>query len=336
VQWIGQWICGAALAMTACEAGVAAECEQGSDCPSGACTANGRCVDESSSAAMGSDDSSDESSGTSSVSGGSSTSTTTTTSSTTDATTGTDTGPTTDGSGDTGMMGQCNFDGVITRDEVPFEVGAAANFVIAKGVEVDTAGTVQPGGERAWDYSGTFAGDMTQMLGLMPLEGNWFADDFPDATYVASIPGVDDLWGVYSVTESALLLVGVVSPEDGNFRTLVEHDPPVTVLSFPLEVEASWTTDASVSGLFNGIISNYSETYDTQVDARGQLSTPFGDLPVLRVRIELTRQVGLQTTTVRSFLFVTECFGSVASIVAQDNEPSIEFTNAKEIRRLGT
>jgi hypothetical protein len=37
---------------------------------------------------------------------------------------------------------------------------------------------------------------------------------------------------------------------------------------------------------------------------------------------------------VRSFLFVAECFGTVATITSQDNETNEQFDQASEVRRL--
>ena len=37
----------------------------------------------------------------------------------------------------------------------------------------------------------------------------------------------------------------------------------------------------------------------------------------------------------RQFLFVAECFGTIATLVSEDNETMTEFDRAAEIRRLG-
>ena len=110
--------------------------------------------------------------------------------------------------------------------------------------------------------------------------------------------------------------------------------PPITVLSFPLAEGKSWQTSSTVTGFAQGVIANYTEKYEYAIDAHGELVAPFGTFPVLRVRSTLTRTVGLVTSTLRSFLFPSECFGVVASIVSKTNEPSTEFTQAGEVRRL--
>ena len=55
---------------------------------------------------------------------------------------------------------------------------------------------------------------------------------------------------------------------------------------------------------------------------------------MLRVSVTLTRTLGLVTTVTRSFIFVTECFGTVANMVSQSNEAGSEWTDAAEVRRL--
>jgi hypothetical protein len=82
------------------------------------------------------------------------------------------------------------------------------------------------------------------------------------------------------------------------------------------------------------VVSVYSERYQGSADASGTLITPFGSFRALRTRIDLTRTVGLLVTTTRQFNFVSECAGIVASIVSEENEESVEFSNATEIRRV--
>jgi hypothetical protein len=106
------------------------------------------------------------------------------------------------------------------------------------------------------------------------------------------------------------------------------------VLGFPLKQAASWTSDADVSGTAAGYPSAYHETYDNQVDAAGTLKTPLGTFDVLRVRVLLTRTVGLVQTTTRTFAFVSECYGTVATITSDSNESAVELTHASEVRRI--
>jgi hypothetical protein len=106
------------------------------------------------------------------------------------------------------------------------------------------------------------------------------------------------------------------------------------MLRFPLAEGAAWTTEAAVTGVSLGLPATYGERYESAVDARGELVTPYGTFPVLRVRTTLTRTVGLVPTVTRSFAFVSECFGTVATVRSNPGEAALEFTQAAEVRRL--
>lgn len=233
---------------------------------------------------------------------------------------------------------QPNYDGRITRQEVPLREGLYATFEVALDATVDTAGEPLEGGadgERSWDLTGDLNRDERVLVETLDPTGRWFSTDFPEASYVTRLSQEHDLLGVFELTDDALLLLGVVSPEEGFDVTNLEYDPPVVVLDFPLEEGKSWSTDASVSGTAQGVLTIGSEEYTSQVDASGELVTPYGTFPVLRVRTELDRQVNLWfTSEIRTYAFVSECFGSVATIRSKDNEDEVEFTEAAEVRRL--
>ncbi|MBI5479648.1 MAG: hypothetical protein HY906_12365, partial [Deltaproteobacteria bacterium] len=224
-------------------------------------------------------------------------------------------------------------DGVITRAEMPLKAGLHATFRVATDAVVDTAGTPQGSGRR-WDLTAALDGDHALLSETRPLAGTWFAGKFGGATYAARLSDGNDLLGVFEVTADALLLRGVVSPDDGLTRTELTYDPPVTVLAFPLQSDATFSTTSIVSGLASGLWSAYGEKYESQVDAEGELRTPFGDFHVLRVRTVLTRTVAMIPTVSRTFAFVTDCFGTVATVRSRDNETAVEFTQAAEVWRL--
>jgi hypothetical protein len=242
-----------------------------------------------------------------------------------------------DAGGDDGgpVVCQPNLDWVVERGEVSLRSGLYATFEIGLDCTVDTAGESQADGSRRWDLSGQLAGDHAERVDLIDPTGAWWAPDFPGATYAARLRDAEELLGVFQGTDTALLLLGVVSPEEGLYATKLSYDPPVEVLRFPLSEGLAWSTDATVTGLASGVMAYYTESYDSQVDARGQLATPFGAFQVLRVRVELTRTVGVMVTTSRSFAFVAECFGTVALVHSADYEGEVEFTQAAEARRLG-
>lgn len=276
-------------------------CRVGADCASGVCLADGTC----------------------------------------EITAGDDAGATSDGAPardgstrDGGGSCSPNRDNMVARDEVTLGPGLRAPFRIARDATLSTAGTTRGDGTRSWNLGGALTGDHDVQVETLPIAGQWFASSFAGATYASKLSDAQDLLGVFEVTSAALLLRGVVSPQAGNLRTELVYDPPVVVLAFPLRMGGSFRTTSTITGLASGVFSTYQEAYESDVDARGDLTTPYGDFPVLRVRVVLRRTIGLLTTTVRSYLFVAECFGTVAAVTSQDNEASIEFTRATEARRL--
>jgi hypothetical protein len=127
----------------------------------------------------------------------------------------------------------------------------------------------------------------------------------------------------------------VVSPDAGSFRTELAYDPPAKILSLPFSATTTWTTTSTVSGTAQGAVVAYTERYASLVDQVGTMTTPYGEFPVLRVATDLTRSsFGTTILTKRSFAWIAECFGSIATISSQDNETSAEFNDPAEVRRL--
>lgn len=308
----------ALLASGACPAG-APQCRVGADCASGACRADGTCApveaDGGGSDAGGGGDGG--ASGDAGASDGG-----------VDA--GSDAGANPDGGP---LTCQPNHDGIVTRGEVYFVAGAHATFRIGKNATVDMTGSLTPDGGRHWDLAGALAGDHDALVETVVPAGTWWSADFPNATYAAQLADGSDLLGVFEATGDALLMRGIVSPTKSALYTELSYAPPVKVLAFPLQSGTSFTTTAQVTGFKNGVTVGlgWQEKYESLADGAGEAATPFGTFPILRVRTLLT--VAL-TTTVRSFTFVAECFGPVATVTSQPNEPTVEFTSASEARRL--
>ncbi len=296
-------------------------CVSGADCPSGMCGADGQCVPVS-----GTSSGAETEEGSSSSEGAES-STTADSSASSEGDESTST---------TGAPGDCmppNGDGVIERLEVFFDPGLQVNFLAAQAVTFDTAGATIDG-ETVWDMSVDFPGDHTSSGEYLTIEGQWFEPSFPGATYATRLTDADDLLGVFEATDSALTLRGVVSPVGGATRTELVYDPPVTVLSFPLVQGKSWESDATITGVALGVPTVYTESYENRIDASGVLRTAFGDYEVLRLGVVLTRTLGIVNTVVRSYSFISECVGTVGTVRSNDNEDSVEFTQAAEVRRI--
>ncbi len=309
-------------------------CLVGSDCPSGACGADGVCLptmdgsSEGSSSTAASPSATGSGPGTTAGMSGSGTTTPTTNTSGSSSTSSEDeTGP---------SEADCmppNGDGIIEHSELFFTPGLQANYLAARDVTFDTAGTVEGDGRR-WDFSVEFPADYTSSSEFLEVDGQWFESAFPGASYAARLTEADDLLGVFEVTDAAVSLLGVVSPTDGATRTELTYEPPATVLSFPLFEGQSWQSESTVSGVALGIPTFYSERFENDVDASGTVVTAFGNFQALRLGVVLTRTVAAIPTTFRTFSFVSECVGTVASVRSGDNAGGPEFTQVTELRRI--
>jgi hypothetical protein len=228
-----------------------------------------------------------------------------------------------------------NHDFSVSRAEVPIAAGLHATFRVALDATFDTAGTMVAGGTRAWNLNVAFGGDHGVLVETLPLAGQWFESSFAGASYATRLSDESDLLGVFEITGDALLLRGVVSPQGGFDRTELVYDPPAKILSFPIAMGASWTTMSTISGLTSGVASAATEKYESTVDAHGTLETPFGHFDqVLRVNVKLTRTIGIVPTVSRTHAFVSECFGTVATVSSQSGEADAEFNDVAELRRL--
>ena len=299
----------AVLAAAACSSS-ATQCRVGADCASGVCNSSGHCVPASSSHVD------------SGVVGKTDSGMTIEDGATFDA-------PVTD-------TGTCvpNHDGTILREEVPMLAGLHANFEIAENVTVDSAGVMNGNGTRSWDLSGGLSGDHTVLVTTDAPTGQWFSAQFTSATYTTKLSDTATLLGVFEGTAAALLLQGVVSPSSGTGQTELTYNPPAKVLGVPMTLGTTWSSTSNITGMAEGLVSDYFEQYVSKVDAQGTLKIPYGTFDVLRVQTTLTRTVGGVPTVTQSFAFVAECFGPIASLTSQTDETKTEFTSAAEARRL--
>jgi hypothetical protein len=269
-------------------------CARDTDCPSGFCKADGTCGSAS------------------------------------DTDAGTDAPP--DGST---VLCMPDHDGAITRGEVPLAAGKMANFRIATDPTFQTAGVDNGDGTRTWNLGVALAGDADREIALLSPTGTWWAADFPMATYATTLAAGSDLLGVFRLTGNELALLGVVSPEPGTFQTSLEYDPPATILALPVQAAGTWSSTSTISGTAQGAIIAYTESYTSTVDHSGTMTTPYGDFPVIRVATDLERTQGFSTlSTSRTFAWLAECFGTVATVTSQEFESAAEFDDPAEVRRL--
>lgn len=222
----------------------------------------------------------------------------------------------------------------IARDQVILGPGLHATFRIAESATIDTAGQAQSDGSKKWDLSTALPGDHDVLVETVSPAGSWYAADFANAGYASQLSDTVNLLGVFRTSPSALLLGGVVSPTGGAQKTELTYSPEVVTLQFPLMEGATWSTSATVTGYAQGFPGTYTEAYQSTVDAHGKLVTPLATFDVLRVGTVITRTQGVLVTVVRTYTWVTDCFGGVAAITSQNNETQAEFTSAAEVRRI--
>lgn len=236
-----------------------------------------------------------------------------------------------------------DLDGRIEARELSPAYDVGASFLLSPAGEVrdvDVAGMLDPDGTLRWDLGSDYASDVAVRFGPSRIEGKWYASSFPSGQFVVADDPSGALEAIYRLDDAGLYLLGFASarmdPPEG--RTLWVYETPVVVFRLPLEPGASWVTtsevrDATVRGLpYAG-----RDTYESRVVAAGELTLP--DLTFTqamrvstRVTIEPSAGAAIQRRQ-SSWLF--ECFGEVARVVAEEGEPSEDFTRAASMRRFG-
>ena len=260
-----------------------------------------------------------------------------------------------DGGGGPGCLP--NGDGKITEAELPFGPDLKAMFRSSENVDPYQSACSEP---CSWDFTGVDGetNEDVEMVTLPPT-GWWFSTDFPDATHVAEMAdfSLDLVFmegckqkqvGIYKAGPEGLLLLGIASEKEEplsmmppNGPTLLAYDPPVPLLSYPLEAGKAWKTETVLSGKLCGSLVDYNidQTWDSEVDAVGAVKTPYGDFPnVMRVSTLAVRHAQMvppvSSSTVRTHTFVTECFTTIATAVSQEGVDTQEFDAAMQVRAL--
>jgi hypothetical protein len=225
-----------------------------------------------------------------------------------------------------------NGDGTITRAEEPFVVGLGALFAVnAPGTTVPVNVVPQ---NNTWDFSAAVSSEGKQFDQLVGPSGQWWAADFPTATYGERIDDGQQAYGVFRVSPDKLEMLGVVSDQDGVQKTELTYATPIVVLQFPMSVGTTWTAESDVSGVASGFAFFAHEKYTFAVDKRGMTKVPAATFDTLRLKMSYTQTYGALVTTRISYLHLAECYGAVARVRSQDNETSADFTQAAEYRRL--
>jgi hypothetical protein len=233
-----------------------------------------------------------------------------------------------------------NLDGTITADEVKAVTGVAIKYLVSpngKTRTVDVSGVTNSAGNLEWDMGTDYADDAIVPIAAAPLEGKWYAASFPGGSFATAFDAGDTVEAVYSQDESALYLHGLASTVQSP-KTLLVYQQPVAIYRFPLVPGASWiSTGTVVNGTLRDQPYAGQDTYESTDDATGELVLPdvtFTQVHRIRTKATVAPAAG-ETVVTKQVSFFFECFGEVARITSEPNEPADDFTTAAEVRRFG-
>lgn len=235
-----------------------------------------------------------------------------------------------------------NLDGVIEARELPLVLGAEVTYLVSPPGELRTV-DIEGVGEsttRGWDWSIDQADDQLARVSAFSTEDRWYADRFPPDAFVAPFDDGGSTETISRRDDEGLYILGIASREADppTGRTLLIYDEPISLIRFPIETGATYSSSASVEdAVFNGIPYAAVDTYDVEVSAVGELQLPtLSFSQAHQVRVQLTVEPALgETTSVRQVSYFFECFGEVARATSQRDEVDPNFTEAAEVRRLG-
>ncbi len=270
---------------------------------------------------------------------------------------GADTDPDDTGSAD----GSCqpNHDWLLSFEELPADpaLGIEAIYTSnAPGSLVsipDIDGVLKNDGFHSWDFTlADGVQDQQWTVTIRDLEGTWFQEHFPDATYYVGLDASEQEYGVYRVDaeQERLFLLGLVSAEPD--LTLLTYLEPVVVFEFPMVLDKQWSSDAvQAEGVYQGQeypadygvagVVSLEHSYQMQVDRQGYADVPLGEFEVLRLRVDqqlsaINSYTGpFSTSSMISYFFLAECAGLAARVRGPENGKDPSFQQASEYLRLG-
>lgn len=228
-------------------------------------------------------------------------------------------------------------DGTIAAAELPLLAGVTARQRVYGAVDISSAGSTGDQG-LVWDMPE--GGELIEVR-TEPIDGMWFADQFPTADYAVAVdpaePFEDQILGLYQVLDDRVLLLGTASrhsdrPAGG---LVLPYDEPAEVLRFPVELGDRWEQVVTVSeGRVGGAAFSSEDTYRFSVNARGAIRTPDAVIrDALRLRIELTiRTPALDPVERLEYVWYRECVGEAARMTATEGETGPEITRAAQLR----
>ena len=221
-----------------------------------------------------------------------------------------------------------NLDGVLDRAEMPTQLRNEASYLVAQNVNIDLSGD-------EIDLRNEFAGEEKLGLVALPLQGQWFADDFASGSIVVPLSGAGDTLGVLRLTDSALTLLGIVSTLEGH--TILHYQNPIDLYRFPLEVGNAWISESAVTGTLASVPYNGTDTYEIRVPSIDAVLLPhLRFTSAYRVHTSVTSDSGAAGVIVKrqQISLLSECFGEITRALSQDNETELNFTAAAELWRF--
>jgi hypothetical protein len=233
-----------------------------------------------------------------------------------------------------------NNDGTIAASQLPVALGVTLDFFSTSSGTTRTVALAGSGSDNIWDLTGN-TDDAIVAIGPVALHDQWYAAQFPASQFVlAASYGADGLDGVYHQDDQALWLDGTAShdPMAPSGKTLVAYATPVAVLRFPITDGDSYTTTALLPAAeIDGLPFIGSDTFAVDVSGTGQLELPDIDFdPVLRVQTQLTRvpSTGTPVISTRTTDLLFQCFGTIAHVESEPDEPDPDFTTAALVERF--
>ena len=221
-----------------------------------------------------------------------------------------------------------NLDGLFEQSEMPTQLRNAVPYLVAQNTNVNLAGD-------EIDLRSEIAGEEKLNLVALPLEGQWFADEFAADSILVPLSSAGDTLGVLRSTTSALLLEGIVSKQEGH--TLLHYQSPIELYRFPLRVGSTWTSSSTVTGTLASVPYNGSDTYEVNVANTSRVLLPHLRFEsAYRVHTKVTSDSGAAGVVVtrQQISLLSECFGEITRALSQDNENDSNFTAASELWRF--
>lgn len=226
-----------------------------------------------------------------------------------------------------------NANGTIERSEMVLAVPTTLAYTMGTAVTVDLKGSTS-GGKTVWDLTGAASDDHTETMKLAPVP-SWSATKFPKADYVSLLDKKLGTLGVFRVTQSAMKLMGAISGKASHGR--ITYTTEVDLLRFPISPGDTFSTSTTATGYW-GLATIYNtEKHTVQVLGFGDVKLPKITLPSVLVKITMEQYVYsnpfLKSTTTL-FLFISECYGTVARVVVNGDPGGSTTFEARERWRL--